>query len=334
MDSYQIFNPQGWMAEFVAKGATLTKLVLNSTQTGVIDVVLAVPEARQGIETGPHFGVIAGRYANRIARGRFDLAGKRYQLQQNEGSTCLHGGPEGLHQKNWHVVAHDKHRLHLCCHSADGEAGFPGNLEVHVIYTWQACRLLLEITATTDQPTPLNLCQHHYFNLNGVQRTPFEPILNHLLKMPAEHYLAVDDLQIPTGEVLPVANSVMDFRQGRSLKQALVLDDPVLRKTQGLDHCFVTPPNGELLLESPLTGCRMRVTSDQPAYQIYTANSLGGTFGKYGVQYPQYGGICLEAQRYPDSPNHLHFPNCVLNPGERYEQTTAFEFEFDAPVTD
>lgn len=332
MDKYKIFNPQGWMAEFVARGATLTRLLLtrdvSEGQCDPLDVVLAVPEAQQGFETGPHFGVITGRYANRIAQGRFELSGKAYQLQQNEGTTCLHGGWDGLHQKCWAVLAHDQRRIHFSCLSAEGEAGFPGNLETHVTYAWEDSTLVLEFFATSDKATPINLCQHHYFNLNGVDRKPFEPILNHRLKLPSSHYLAIDDRLIPTGAFTDVTGSNMDFRSPRKIGDVIASDTSIFRDTGGVDHCFIMSPNDVITLESPLTGCRLSVSSDQPAFQVYTGNNLGNTPGKYGIRYPKYAGVCLEAQYYPDSPNHEHFPSCILEPDKRYVQRTLFEFGF------
>lgn len=328
-DKIRITNSLGWTADFVPRGATLTALTLNSERTGPLDIVLAGPDDLEDMTNLPYFGVIAGRYANRIRNGRFTLEGIEYQLDRNEGNTTLHGGKEGLHQKNWTVLSHHTDQVHFQCFSPEGESGFPGNLTVDLIYAWCDNTLKLSLTASTDKTTPVNLCQHHYFNLNGVNQADITSVLNHVMQLPAEEFLAIDQWQIPTGELLSVDNTLMDFRVSKSLAGAINgRENPYAKMTGGLDHCFVTAPNSEVILASPLTGCRMTVTSNQPAFQVYTGNALHQTPGKYGHHYGKHSGICLEAQLYPDSPNHPHFPSCWLKPDERYEQQTDFVFDF------
>lgn len=329
MEKIRITNSLGWTADFTPRGATLTALTLNNDHTGPLDIVLAAPDDHRDLTSLPYFGVIVGRYANRIRNGRFQRNGIEYQLDCNEGPTTLHGGKAGLHQKIWETLSHQTDHVHFRCFSPTGESGFPGNLTVDVIYTWSDKTLKLSLFATTDQTTPVNLCQHHYFNLNGINQTESTPILNHVLHLPAEHFLAIDQWQVPTGELVSVENTRMDFREGQPIAAAIGgQGNTYTQATEGLDHCFITPPNSDIILESPLTKLRMIATSNQPAFQVYTGNALNQTPGKYGHLYGKHSGICLEAQLYPDGPNHPHFPNCFLAPEERYEQQTAFRFDF------
>jgi aldose 1-epimerase len=246
----------------------------------------------------PHFGGIVGRYANRIAFGRFTLDGRSYQLACNNGRHHLHGGVHGFDRAQW-TAEPELNRVKLRYTSADGEEGYPGTLHVAVTYSLVMNRLQIDYEAAAEAPTIINLTNHAYFNLAGTGT-----IDGHLLRVDAERYVAVDAELIPTGELAPVAKQ---FHAGRALAG------------MQLDHTFVTK---QAELCDPASGRVLRVTSTQPGIQIYTGDQLDGTAGGY----PQRAGVCLEPQHFPDSPNRPSFPSTVLRPGERYFRRSTYEF--------
>jgi len=269
------------------------------------------------------FGATAGRYANRIRGGRFEIDGVEYQADTNFfGKHLLHGGANGTYRRNWALVelAPDKAVFRL--EDRDGEMGFPGNCELVVGY---ACRpsgtLAIEMTATTDRPTLVNLAHHSYFNLDGGPDTR-----DHELRIEASAYLPVDDELIPTGEVRSVVGTDFDFRESR----------PIRREIDGrqvvYDHNFcVSPqrvaPRPMVTVQSRKSGIRMTVTSGEPGLQFYAGHKISTPVpGLMGAPYGAYGGICLEPQIWPDSPHHPHFPQAILRPGETYRQVTEYAF--------
>jgi aldose 1-epimerase len=308
------------------------------TNYGAIIVSVAVPDREGRIENvnlgfdsldgylgrHPYFGATVGRFCNRIAGGKFTLEGVTYTLAVNNGPNHLHGGVVGFDKLIWAAEEIQKDSLvgvRFAVLSPDGQEGYPGNLQVEAEYTWsEANELAYTFRATTDKPTVLNLTNHAYWNLAGAGQGQ---VLGHQLQLMCERYLAVDDTLIPTGELLSVENTPLDFRQPREIGERIA----VLPATKGYDHCFVVNGHdGELrtcgIVKHPGSGRVMEVLTTQPGVQLYTGNHLGGEF-------LQYGGFCLETQHYPDSPNRPEFPSTRLNPGQAFEMTTVHRFSIE-----
>ncbi|TDW96872.1 aldose epimerase family protein [Dinghuibacter silviterrae] len=303
----------------------------------------------QDIDTYAHnplyLGCVVGRYVNRIWRGRFVLDGVTYHLTQNEGTNHLHGGFRGFHQQLWEVLevvqSTDKASVLMGYRSKDGEEGYPGNLDATIRYTLRPDnRLYLDYTARSDKRTPVNLSNHSYFNLSAFAR----PLIDeHELRVFARDYAEKNGNNLPTGMVRPVAGTPLDFSRPARLGERL----GVFPVDRGLDHNFVLDhvapgrsangapgePGLAAALRDPASGRRLRVYTDKPCIQVYTANWWDGSFlGAQGVTYEQHGAVALETQFYPDSPNQPGFPSTILDPGAEYKTTTIFEFDVHDPV--
>ncbi|HUB27046.1 MAG TPA: aldose epimerase family protein, partial [Tepidisphaeraceae bacterium] len=259
------------------------------------------------------------RYGNRIARGRFTLDGAEYELPINNGVNHLHGGPGGLQTRYWNAeIIGDSVRFSIL--DSEGAEGYPGNVRISVTYTWtDSSALRLDYEATTDRPTPLNLTNHAYFNLKDGGRTT---ILDHLLTAAADRHTPVDDTQIPTGQIAPVAGTPLDFTWPK----------PIGRDRFEYDHNLVlSKPAGEfgfaVRLTDPVSGRTMEVWTTEPGVQFYSGNFLDGSVqGKGGAIYQKFAGLCLECQHFPDSPNRPEFPGTILRPGRIYRQWTEYRF--------
>jgi len=287
-------------------GATLMSLEAPDRDGVFADVLLGFDDPAGYAGRHPHFGGIVGRYANRIARGRFALDGENYTLACNDGRHHLHGGRVGFDRVPWHGRAHGD-RVTLSYGSTHGEEGYPGNLEVEVRYGVAGNRLQIDYAATTDRATILNLTSHAYFNLAGGGT-----IHGHSIRIAASRYVVVDEERIPTGEVAPVAGTRFDFNQPRSLSEP------------AFDHTWVL--DGDIEVREPTSGRCLRICTTQPGVQFYSGNLLDGTVvGKGGTAYLRHAALCLEPQHFPDSPHHAHFPSTVLRPGEAYRQSTLYE---------
>lgn len=279
-------------------------------------------------EGNPFFGAIIGRYANRIAKGKFTLDGKEYSLPINNPPNSLHGGPHGFNNQVW-KAKEIPNGVELTYLSKDGEAGYPGNLTATVRYTLVNSALHIDYSATTDKDTVVNLTNHSYFNLAGQGHGD---ILNHLLTLHASRFTPVDSTLIPTGELKPVAGTPFDFTKSTRVGERIDADDEQIRFGKGYDHNWVLDSTGGKLFDAaevyePTTGRVLRVSTTQPGVQFYTGNFLDGTLkGKGGVAYPRRSGLCLETQHFPDSPNHPKFPTTELKPGQRYHSITVFSF--------
>ena len=259
---------------------------------------------------------------------------KNYQITQNEGETALHGGVTGLNQKLWDIVElkdGEEPSLTLACFSPDGEEGFPGNLRVQVVYTVTANDgLRIEYFAQSDKKTPINLTNHAYFNLKG---DPAQDILDNLLCIHADAYTPIDADSIPTGELAPVQGTPMDFTSPKPIGRDICADFAQLKKPMGYDHNYVLNASKEELpciaeVQDPQSGRRMRVYTDQPGVQLYTANFLDGSeMGKNGVPLQQHHALCLETQNFPDSVHQPGFPDPFYGPGRDYHYTTIYQFD-------
>ena len=296
------------------------------------DIVLGFDTLDEYLAGHPFFGVLVGRFANRIAHARFTLEGVEYTLAPNNGPNALHGGNHGFDKALWQATSfenEDAVGVSLRYLSEDGEEGYPGNLSVQVIYTLtNQNELRIDYLATTDQTTIVNLTNHSYFNLKGK-----ETILDHVVYLNADHYTPTDETLIPTGEIRSVENTPMDFRQPTAIGARIDWADEPLQLAGGYDHNWVLnkAEEGDLshcaTVTEPTSGRRMEVYTTQPGVQFYTGNMMPEEIaGKGGTLYPRRGGLCLETQVFPDAPNHPHFPSAALEPGEKYEQTTIFRF--------
>lgn len=315
-------SPAGAEAKILSFGATIRDFKVphrGATQR----VVLGLNSVDDYLGRPGHLGSIAGRFANRIALGRFAIDGVAYELERNfRGRHALHGGAHGFGKRPWKIGAHEAGRLELKLHSPDGEGGYPGALDATCVYTLAgAATLRIELTATTSAPTIVNLAGHSYFNLDG---SP--DVRDHELQIVSAFVTPVDDDLIPTGEIAAVAGTPFDFRAPR----------PVRHKSgQRYDHNFVCSrmpdPQTRLAhvatLRSPANGLKMELHSTEPGVQFYDGGYIeAGTPGLDGATCGPHAGLCLEPQRFPDSPNRRHFTGAVLRPGETYSQTTEYRF--------
>jgi aldose 1-epimerase len=310
-------------------GATISQFLTPDQLGRPTDVVLGFDDMAGWQSKGnPYFGCIVGRVANRVANGKFTLNGREYKLAVNNGPNSLHGGTRGFDKVVWkgEEVRGDAPSVRFTYRSLDGEEGYPGNLVTKVVYSLsQSGALMIEYEATTDQPTPVNLTNHAYFNLNGAKTG--STILNHLLTIAAKKYTPADDNLIPTGQMSLVLDTPLDFTKSTEIGARIkeIKATPV-----GYDHNYVLDSGGRQLAlaaraASPQTGITLEVQTTEPGLQLYTGNFLDGTVkGKGGVVYPQYGAFCLEAQHFPDAVNHPEFPSVILQPGKTYRQTTVY----------
>jgi aldose 1-epimerase len=330
VDEYTLTNDSGAFLKVITLGGILTELHVPDREGKLGDVCLGCSNLEEYLEGHPYFGSIVGRVGNRIAKGKFTLDGKEYTLATNNGPNHLHGGKVGFDKVVWRAAIAGKH-LVLAYKSKDGEEGYPGNLEVTVVYSWEEESKLnnswrIEYKAICDKATPVNLTQHCYFNLAGHAAGS---ILDHVLTINADKYTPTDDTLIPTGKLESVKDTPFDFTEPMSIGKRIkdIKADP-----QGYDLNYVL--KGEVgkfrsaaEVKDPETGRVMRVATTEPGVQFYTGNFLDGKQkGKGGVKYKQYGGFCLETQHYPDSINQKDFPSVVLEPGKTYTQTTTYSF--------
>lgn len=320
-------------ARIITYGGIIVSLKVPDKVGKSADVVLGFPTLDQYVSVSngngnPFFGAIIGRYANRIARGTFTLEGKQYSVPINNEPNSLHGGPHGFNNVVWKAKGIPD-GVELTYLSKDGEAGYPGNLAVTVQYTLSHAWLRIEYSATTNKPTVLNLTNHSYFNLAGQGHGD---ILNHQLRLHASRFTPVDSTLIPTGELRPVASTPFDFQKSTRIGDRIDADDEQIRFGKGYDHNWVLDSQTGKVAEAaevyePTSGRVLRVYTTQPGVQFYSGNFLDGTLkGKGGVTYVHRGGLCLETQHFPDSPNHPEFPSTELKPGQRFHSTTMFSF--------
>jgi aldose 1-epimerase len=318
-------------ARIITYGGVVVSLKAPDRNGKPADVVLGFDDLDGYVANfnGPSdafFGAIIGRYANRIAQGRFTLDGVQYSLPLNDGKNSLHGGPHGFNNVAWKAkpIADGVALTYL---SKDGEAGYPGNLTAVVQYTLAQAELRIEYSASTDKDTVVNLTNHSYFNLSGQG-----DILNHQLTLHASRFTPVDAGLIPTGELKSVVSTPFDFRKATAIGARIHADDEQLHRGHGYDHNWVLDSGGGKLAEAaelydPDSGRVLKVLTDQPGIQFYSGNFLNGSIkGKSGKPDELHSALCLETQHFPDSPNHPDFPTTELKPGERYHTMTVFRF--------
>ncbi len=314
-------------------GATVQSVLVPDREGRVDDVVLGFDDLAGYLAPHPYFGATIGRYANRIAGGRFTLAGVEHRLPVNDGPNCLHGGTVGFDRALWAAQAPSGDSVELTHVSPDGDMGFPGRLTVSVTFTVTGSELRIDYVASTDQATVVNLTNHSYFNLAGAGSGSVE---DHEVLLPASRFTPVDEVLIPTGELADVAGTPMDLRSYRPVGAALrdwQADEQVRRAAGGFDHNWAIDGmvRGEERLAAqvrdPATGRTLEVWTDQPGVQFYTGSLLDGSVvGKGGRAYEKGDAFCLETQHFPDSPNQSAFPSTVLRAGAGFVTSTRFRF--------
>lgn len=324
-------NKNGAELAITNYGAKIVSLMVPDRNGKLIDVVTGHATLDDYLHSEePYFGAVCGRYANRIAKGKFTLDGTTYELPVNNGPNCLHGGIEGFNAKVWDIEYHDDHSVQLKYVSADAEEGFPGTLETIVTYSLtDENEVMILYQAITDKPTVLNLTNHSYFNLSGAG-DPY--IGDHLLTINADYYLPTDSTAIPYGAKEKVEGTPMDFRREYAVGERINDNFEQLVFGKGYDHTYVLNKTADELsfcarCQSPKTGIVLEVYTTQPGVQLYTGNWMTGNFqGKPGQYYPERAALCLETQHFPDSPNQPGYPTTTLRPGERFESSTYFKF--------
>lgn len=328
-------NRRGASVTLSNLGAGIVSVIVPDREGRMADVVLGYDNPVDYMADGPCAGKVPGRYANRIAAGKFNLDGIDYSLAINNGPNALHGGPTGFQNRLWDVNLVGDDGVRFTRLSPDGEEGYPGSMTVAAMYRWtDTNRLELTLEAQTDRPTIINLTNHVYFNLAGHNTGS---VLNHELRLAASRYLPTDDTLIPTGELAPVAGTPMDFTRSHAIGRDTATDFPALKYGKGYDACWVIDDYipGKLRtvaeLFDPVSGRALDVESDQPGVQIYTGNWLAGCpLGKDGYTYSDYDAVAIECQDFPDAPNRPDFPSVRLSPADIYRRHINFIFKTKA----
>lgn len=333
--TFKLTNQQGVVVEFMAQGGKI-KSILIPDGSKKVDIALGYDTADEYLTGDTYLGAICGRMANRIGNGTFMLEGKKITLSQNDRTNHLHGGFNGFNKKDWMVtpVALEGYEsaYQLSLVSPDGDENYPGTLDVTIIYALNNNNeFLIDIQAKTDKTTVVNLTSHPYFNLNGVSSGK---IFNHLLEINADAFTVLSELSVPTGEVRKVKGTDMDFTKPVKLSKVINSNDQQIKLVGGLDHNWVINKKpGEMALAArisePVSGRGVEVYSTQPGIQVYTSMHFDGSqVGKNQMPFTPYCAIAMEAQNFPDAPNHAHFPDCVLKPGDKYHQKICYKFIF------
>ena len=333
---YTLKNANGMIVNITNFGGRIAAIYVPDKNGKLQDVVLGFESADDYFpqNNASDFGAAIGRYANRLNQGKIKCDGKEIQLPQNNFGHCLHGGPSGWQYQVYDVVSSADNKLVLAMDSPDGDNNFPGNVDVTVTYTLKDDNTLdMTFEGTTDAETVLNMTNHSYFNLNG---DPSVPGTDMELYINADNFTPSDSTFMTTGEIKPVEGTPMDYRKPKTIKEGCEADYDQIKNARGLDHNWVlnTYKDGKgddttvaASVYSPKTGIFMEVYTNEPGIQIYSGNFLDGTkVGKKGIAYPKQASICLESQKYPDSPNKKDWPSPWLKPGEKYYSHVAYKF--------
>lgn len=324
-------NASGASVTLSSLGAGVISVIVPDRRGRMADVALGYADPADYMADPPSMGKTPGRYANRIALGRFSIDGRTYSLPVNNGRNSLHGGPDGFQNRIWRVVATAADSVTFALTSPDGDSGYPGALEATVSYRWtDDRRMCVALSATTSAPTVVNLTNHTYWNLAGHDSGT---VLTQTLRLNASRYLPTDPGLIPTGSLDSVLSTPMDFTSAKPLGRDIRQPFPALDFAAGYDNSFAIDDHrpGLMLtaavLADPTSGRRLEVVTDQPAVHIYTANHIaGGHISKSGRRYDNYEGVAIECQDFPDAPNHSSFPSTLLEPGQTYLRHIEFVF--------
>jgi aldose 1-epimerase len=333
VEIYTLTNAHGIEAHIMTYGASIVSLKTPDRTGHFKNIVLGFDSLDNYTAGVPYYGATVGRYANRIAKGRFTLDGTGYQLALNDGPNSLHGGGRGFDKRVWKadaVTGTEHNVLRMTYVSAAGEEGYPGELTARVRYRLtEDDSLAIEFEATTTAPTPVNLANHAYFNLSG---DPQHAILDQLLTIYADRFTPVDATLIPTGELRAVAGTPFDFRTPHAIGGRIDAADEQLALGKGYDHNWAlnaahdTALRPAAVLTDPGSGRFMEIHTTQPGLQFYSGNFMNGQVAGQGSVYRYRTGLCLETQHFPDSPNHPDFPSTILRPGETYSEKTLLHF--------
>jgi len=337
-DRFTLSNRRGVEIDIIALGGTITAVRVPDRRGHVADIVPGFDSADEYAADARYMGCLVGRFANRIARGRFTLDGVDYVLPLNNGENHLHGGPGCFSRKTWRVAPFARPGATgavLCTRSDGGDQGYPGTMHTRVTYALDdEGALTVSYSAVTDAPTVVNLTQHSYFNLAGQDSGD---VLGHLLEVDADYITPVNDQLIPTGDFRAVRGTAFDFTSPHPIGARIGDDDDQLRLAGGYDHNFVLnhgldgarsrSPAFAARLRDPVSGRTLEISTTEPGLQAYTGNAFDrGRPGKGGYAYPKHAAVALETQHFPDSPNQPRFPSTVLRPGEEYLSTTVYRF--------
>lgn len=336
-DLYILKNELGMEIAVTNYGCALLSIMVPDKDGKYANVLLGHDSIDNVINSPEQYlSVTIGRYGNRIANGKFKLYGEEHTLAANNGPNSLHGGPTGFHRRVWDVVQYDESSITFSYISADGEEGFPGELEVEMTYRLEdeVNALAIEYRATTNKATIVNLTNHAFINLAGIS-TPTPTILDNVVTINADHFTPIDEVSIPTGEILKVKDTPLDFLTPHTVGERIEDNHQQLINGSGYDHCYILNKEeaGELSLAAtcadPKTGRIMEVYTTEVGLQLYTGNFLNGFTGAHGATFPKRSGICFEAQCFPDTPNKAHFPSAVLLPEDEYQQITIYKFDVE-----
>jgi len=329
---YTIKNKNKLQATITNYGARWVNMMIPQKDKSSVNIILgfdAVDSYKK--PSAIYYGAVIGRYANRIAEGKFKINETAYQLDVNNGNNHLHGGTNGFHAVVWEVMEINDNSILLKYQSKDGEEGYPGNVEVTVSYTLTDDNVMrIEFIAVTDKPTVINLTAHPYFNLNGAGSGT---ILNHSLTVNADNYTPVNETLIPTGEIKTVNHSALDFRTFKKIGEKIKNNDMQLKYGKGYDHNFVLNKSSDVLshaaiLIGDISSIQMKIFTTEPGLQLYTGNFMDGSnIIAEGNNDDCRTAVCLETQHFPDSPNQPHFPKTMLLPEDEYRSTTVFQFD-------
>lgn len=329
-DLFVLKNDNGMEVCVTNFGGRIVSVMVPDRNGVMRDVVLGFDNIGDYRTIPTDFGATIGRYANRINQGRITLDGTEYQLPQNNYGHCLHGGPRGFQYRVFDAVQKSDREVELTYTAKDGEEGFPGNFNCRVTMTLTDDNAIdIRYAAETDKTTVVNMTNHSYFNLDG---DPSKDNSDWLLTVNADSYTPVDSTFMTTGEIAPVADTPMDFRAPVAIGGRIGQDFGQLRNGNGIDHNWVLNTRGNIAeacasLESPATGIRLDVYTTEPGIQVYCGNFLDGSIkGKKGIAYGFRAAVCLETQKYPDTPNKPEWPSAVLHPGEKYESRCIYKF--------
>ena len=336
-DLFILKNTKGMEVAVTNYGCAILSIMIPDKNGKYANVILGHDSIDHVINSPePFLSTTIGRYGNRIAKGKFTLFGEEHELTINNGPNSLHGGPTGFHARVWDAIQLDESTVQFNYVSADGEEGFPGNLEVEMTYRLEneVNALTIEYRATTDKATVVNLTNHGFFNLAGISN-PTPTVNNNIVTINADFYTPIDEVSIPTGEIAKVEGTPMDFRTPHTVGERIDDKFQQLIFGAGYDHCYVLnkTESGSLDLaatcKDPESGRIMEVYTTEAGVQLYTGNWLNGFEGAHGATFPARSAICFEAQCFPDTPNKPHFPSATLLPGDEYQQITVYKFDVE-----
>jgi aldose 1-epimerase len=335
LDVFTLKNRNGVEISFTAHGGRIISIKTPSSTGEIADIVIGYDTSEESLTGDLYFGAIVGRYANRVAYGKFSIEGESFQLDVNNGPNHLHGGFEGFHTRIWNVKKTERpgatNAWELSLTSPDNDQNYPGELHVKVVYSLTPDNhFIIEYEAETSKATIINLTSHPYFNLRGAGNGD---VLDHELQLMADDYTPIDEnLGTCAGEIAPVDGSPFDFTKPKRIREAVKSDFSQARLVDGIDHNFIVNKSDltiplAAILKDLVSGRKLEVYTDQPGIQVYTANHFDGSQkGKKGNPIVKHAGVALETQIFPNSPNVSHFPNAVLKPGEKYTHTCVYRF--------